>query len=74
MNSIKGNIKLIFEEGIEVEYESDLDMLWIMKKGSVIQFKNQGTVEILEIDTYFKETDDQISFLIVAKVKLLGHD
>lgn len=74
MNSIKGTIKLIFEEGIEAEYESDLDILLIMKKGSVIEFTNKGRAEVLEIDTYFKDTDNQVSFLIVAKLKLLNQD
>lgn len=71
MTSIKGNIRLVFEEGLEVEYVSELNIIWIIKKGSIIKFKDQGILEVIEIDTYFNDTDDLISFLIVAQVKLL---
>jgi len=71
MADIKGNIKLVFEEGLEVEYATELTTIWLIKKGSILKFSDSGIIEILELDTYFKEKDDLVTFLIVAHVKLL---
>ena len=71
MADIKGNIKLVFEEGLEVEYSTELTTIWLIKKGSILKFSDSGIIEILELDTYFKEKDDLVTFLIVAHVKLL---
>lgn len=74
MNSITGNIRLIFEEGIEVTYTTELNILWMIQRGSILKLNNQATIEILDIETYFNETDKQISFLLIARVRLLYND
>ena len=63
----------MFEEGIEVEYASELNIIWLIKKGSILNFQHDGMVEILDLDTYFKDTDNhRISFLIVAYVRTIS--
>jgi len=71
MAALKGNIRLVFGEGLEVEYASDLNIIWMIKKGSILNFQDENIIEVLEMDTYFKETDNLVSFLIVAQVRLM---
>ncbi|WP_442591157.1 hypothetical protein ACSBL2_07990 [Pedobacter sp. AW31-3R] len=71
MGSIKGRIRLVYEQGLEVEYASELYIIWMIKKGSIIKFPGEGIIEIIEIDTYFKDQNNLISFLVVAQVRLL---
>jgi len=71
MAALKGNIRLVFGEGLEVEYASDLNIIWMIKKGSILNFQDENIIEVIEMDTYFKETDNLVSFLIVAQVRLM---
>jgi len=71
MAALKGSIRLVFGEGLEVEYASDLNIIWMIKKGSILNFQDENIIEVIEMDTYFKETDNLVSFLIVAQVRLM---
>lgn len=71
MAALKGNIRLVFGEGLEVEYASDLNIIWMIKKGSILNFQDENIIEVIEMDTYFKETNNLVSFLIVAQVRLM---
>ena len=71
MAALKGNIRLVFGEGLEVEYASDLNIIWMIKKGSILNFQDENIIEVIEMDTYFNETDNLVSFLIVAQVRLM---